>query len=77
MEEKYFELDCHSVETVTLSKYVSEQKQIQNGWSIQDGGIAIGRVNSIRVSKPLIFFNILGEMPLQLASKVVMSHRFL
>ena len=56
--------DRHSVETVILNKYVTEYEQMWK-WIVeflskfQSSGIKIDRVNSIGVSKPLIFFNIL------------------
>ena len=53
----------HSVEPVTLSKYVAEYEQM---WKLmvkllskfQGRGIKIDKVNSIRVAKSMIFFNI-------------------
>ena len=56
--------DRHSVETVTMSKYVTEHGQMLK-WMVeflskfQGSVIKIERVNSILVAKPLIFFNIL------------------
>ena len=56
-----------TIEIVSLSKYVTECEQMWK-WMVeflrkfQGRGIKIDRVNSIRVAKPLIFFNILREV---------------
>ena len=63
-DEIFRDCDSHSVETVSLSKYVTEYEQM---WTLmveffskfQGSGIKIDRVYLIRVAKPLIFTNIL------------------
>ena len=56
--------DRHSVEPVTLSKYVAEYEKMWK-WMVeflskfQGLGIKIDRVNSISFAKLMIFFNIL------------------
>ena len=63
-DEIFRDCDRHIVETVTLSKYVKEYEQMRTRMDeflskFQGCGIKIDRVNSIRVAKPLILFNIL------------------
>ena len=63
-DEIFGDSDSHRIETDTLCKYVTEYEQM---WTWMDeflskfhgSGIKIDRVISIRVGKPLIFFNIL------------------
>ena len=63
-DEILWNCDRHSVGLVTLSKYVVEYEQMWK-WlgeffsKFQDSGIKIDKVNSIRVAKWIIFFNIL------------------
>ena len=63
-DEIFRDYDRHTVETVILIKYVTEYEQMWK-WMVefltrfQGRGVNIDRVNSIRVVKPLIFFNIL------------------
>ena len=58
--EIFRDCDRHGVETVTLSKYVTEYEQMGK-WMVeflskfQNSVIKIGRVNSIRVVNALIF----------------------
>ena len=67
IDEIFRDCDRHSVETVTLSKYVIEYKQMRK-WMVefiskfQGSGIIIERVNSKRVAEPSIFFNILRAL---------------
>ena len=66
-DEILWNWDPHSVEPVTLSKYVTEYEQIWK-WMVeflskfQSRGIKIDRVNSISVYKSIIFFNILSAI---------------
>ena len=63
-DEILWNCDHHSVEPVTMSKYVAEKKQMRK-WMVeflnkfQGRGIKIHRDNLIRVAKSIIFFNIL------------------
>ena len=68
-DEIFRSFDDHSVETVNLSKYVAKYEQMWQFMAefltkFQDRGIKIARVNSIRVAKPLIFFDILRAVAL-------------
>ena len=59
--------DRHSVENVTLGKYVAVYEQtvkcmVKFLSKFLGRGSKITRVNSIRVVKPLIFFNILRSL---------------
>ena len=66
-DEILWNCDRHSVEPVTLSKYVAEYEQMWK-WmveflsKIQGHGIKIELANSISVAKSMIFFNILGAI---------------
>ena len=72
---KYFfqDFDCHRIETLTLSKYVAEYKHkrklvvnfFRKCWG---RAIEINGVNTIRVAKQFIFFNILHAIPPQVTS---------
>ena len=63
-DEILWNCDRHSIEPVTLRKYVAEYEQM---WKcmveflskFQGYGIKIDRVDSIRLAKSMIFFNIL------------------
>ena len=64
LSEERWNCDRHSVEPVTLSKYVAEFEQMWK-WMVefrskfQGSGFKIDIYNSIRVVKSMIFFNIL------------------
>ena len=63
-DEIFGDSDSHRIETDTLRKYVTEYEQM---WTWMDeffskfhgSGFKIDGVISVRVGKPLIFFNIL------------------
>ena len=66
-DEIFLVCDRRSVEPVTLAKYVAEYVQMWK-WMVEflskfrSRGFKIARVNSIRVGKQFIFFNILREV---------------
>ena len=72
--EIFWASDRHNVETVTLSKYAAEYEHMRK-WmgeflkKFRGRGIKISWVNSDRVLKPLIIFNILCDV----ASQVTLS----
>ena len=66
-QEILWNWDSNSVEPVTLSKYLAEYELMWK-WMVeflsklQGSGIKIDRVNSIRVAKSIIFFNICRDI---------------
>ena len=62
-DEIFRDFERHIVETVSPRKYVPEYEKmlkciVEFLSKFQDRGTQIDRVNSIRLAKPLIFFNI-------------------
>ena len=66
-DEIFLAFDRQSVETVTLSKYVTEYKEmwkwmVESFSKFQGRDIKIDRAKLIRVAKPFIFFNVIGAV---------------